>query len=687
MRSAPSFLLLLASANLSALPLAPLHLVPSAILRPSGRPVPELRNEPARLDGEAPDGSKVIIPLVHSSVEVEVRGVVATTQVVQRYENKGSQPLEAVYTFPLPHDASVYDLEITVANRVIRSVVKEREEARRTYEAARSNGQRAALMDEERPNIFTMHVANIMPQDRVDIRLRYVEPLAWEGGRIRLVLPTTIGPRFIPSDTVLQADGTVTYAVKDAALISPPIAVTCGGAGHDVSLKLTVDLGVPIEVSSPTHALRGGASGLQWTVALADGEVIPNRDIVIDVDQLESAQPRTALFLSAAEGEDTHFLLVAYPPASSSPEEAPPMEWMFLVDVSGSMSGTSMDQARQSMAQALDRIRPKDRFNIITYSSDYTSMAPEALAGTAENLATARDFVSRMQANGGTVMLPALEHLMAMKTESRWLRCIVLMTDGDLGNEQGIFQALQARLGSARLYTVAVGTAPNHHLATRMAELGRGSFTHIANGAEIEMQMRALLNRVQAPALTDVQLAFDGVTAEQRFPTQTPDLLLGSPLRVFGVLHGRKGSLTIHARKGEKPWRHKVEIDVATATFHPAITTLWARQMLDAQLAAYHADPSAQVDRRREIVTQAIRYNLVTPFTSRIAVEELVVNPGGDQASTHVPVEFPEGWDRAKVLGENPKTGTADAFLQLVGWLCLLAGISLWLVRQRRLRL
>ena len=630
------------------------------------------------------------VPLVHTDAAVDVRGLVAATTVTQQYVNKTNEPIEAVYVFPLPHDAAVYDMEIRIGNRVIRSVIKEREEAKRTYEAAKSEGKRAALVEEERPNIFTASVANLMPGDHVDVRLRYVEALRWEESRLRLVFPMVVGPRYITGTQAVGHEGTGwaadSDAVPDASRITPPVRNPETRPGHDISLAVDLDAGFEFaSIKSVSHEINVHrlADGRQH-VDLASGTTLPNKDFVLEVQQAESAQPKAALFLSPEkESGETHFLLTAFPP-TVQPTKRVPLEMLYLIDVSGSMSGTSIQQAREALLQALDRLTPADRFGIVAFNHSYYEFASQPLAASSENVAAARGYVERLEASGGTEMLPALLHVMQKAETGGYLRHIVLLTDGDLGNEEQIFAALRQDLGGARLYTVAIGSAPNFFLATKMAQFGRGSFTHIADISEIREQMGRLLETIESPVLTDVGLSFEGIELAEVYPQRLPDLFLRQPLLVFGrISQGRKGTVRLTARAGDQPFETSIPFDVSAASFHPGITTLWARQRVEDLTDHWReADEDARASIRASLIAHAIRYHLVTRFTSLVAVEELVANVGGESRTVPVPTELPAGMQMDKVFGA-PATGTADAFLERLGVILLLIGLVMSIALRR----
>jgi Ca-activated chloride channel family protein len=352
---------------------------------------------------------------------------------------------------------------------------------------------------------------------------------------------------------------------------------------------------------------------------------------------------------------------------------------LYLIDVSGSMAGTSITQARAALLQALDRLGPNDRFGILAFNHQYYEFAPEPLTASSDNIAAARHFVQHLEAGGGTEMLPALLHVMTKPETSGYLRNIVLLTDGDLGNEEQIFSALRANLGGARLYTVAIGSAPNFFLASKMAQFGRGTFTHIADIGEVGQQMGHLLETIESPVLTDVKLTFEGVEVTEVYPQRAPDLFLRQPLVIYGrIWKGRSGRVRLTARAGDQPYEADFDFDAKTAMFHPGITTLWAMKRVEDLMDQWReSSEDARSGIRATLIAHAIRYRLVTQFTSLVAVEEVVANTTG--ASTTVPVatELPAGMEMDKVFGA-PATGTADAFFEALGVVLLIVSFMLW---------
>ncbi len=650
----------------------------------------DLRSDPGEgcLIYKSPvSGSYETVPLLHTDAALDVRGLVASATVTQQYANSSGTPIEAVYVFPLPHDAAVYDLEIRIGNRVIRSVIHEREQAKRVYEQAKSEGKRAALLEQERPNIFTASVANIMPGDQIAIRLRYVQSLKWEDGKIRLEFPMVVGPRYIPGTEATGHQGTGwaldTNRVADASRITPSVRNPQTRTGHDISISVDLDPGFTTSsVASISHDVKADtlAHGKQH-VELVGRATIPNRDFVLEIEQAQTRETNASLFLSmGGDTGETHFLLSAFPPAVQ-PVQRMPVEMLYMIDVSGSMQGTSIEQARAALLQALDRLRPSDRFGILQFSSGYSEFAPAPLAPTPQHVQIAREYVNGLRAGGGTEMLPALIHLMQKPTIPGYLRHIVLLTDGDLGNEDEIFAAMHQNLGGARLYTVAIGSAPNLYLATKMAQFGRGTFTHIADINEIEKQMTGLFEKIESPVLTDLKISFEGVDVEDVYPQRLPDLFSGQPVQIYGrVTKGRHGVAHLTGRAGDEVIDKAIPFDTGAAVFHPGITTVWARQKVEELMDGWpKADEAGQQEIRSNVIAHAIRYRLVTKFTSLVAVEEKIVNPGGQSNTTAVPSELPAGW-QMEGIWSVPATGTSDAFYRMLGAVLFLIGLAVFIV-------
>ncbi len=509
---------------------------------------------------------------------------------------------------------------------------------------------------------------------------------------MRLTFPLVVGPRYVPRPGGPSADAPA--ADLDTPLPGGAVGETTtdgrAAAGHDVSLKVRLEAGVDLQgASSPSHRVRTRAAENGATVVeLADESVRPNRDFVLEYRLAPPRGPRAALFVSPAQERasatdpaERAFLLTAFPPQADTAAPRPPLEMVFLVDVSGSMSGTSIEQARAALLQALERLTPDDRLHVVAYNHGFFHFRPQPLPATADTLAAARRFVAGLTADGGTEMLPALQSILALPPTPGYLRHIVLLTDGCLGNEEQIFAALKSDLGEARLFTVAIGSAPNHYLAANMAQFGRGSFTAITDLSEIRAQMARLLDQISSPVLTDLRLTWQGLTAVDVLPARLPDLFRGQPLLVHGRLIGDgPGTLIVEGRVGSAGFRQEIAVDPRAARFHPGLTTLWARAQVDELMDLWREAPegSERDARRADVVALAIRHHLVTRFTSLVAVEDTPAHSQGEPQTTRVPAELPAGWQADQVLGANPQGGTADLFLEALG-VTLLAAAALLL--------
>jgi Ca-activated chloride channel family protein len=496
-----------------------------------------------------------------------------------------------------------------------------------------------------------------------------------------------VGPRYIPGGSPSGASGTGwsrdTDQVPDASRITPPVRHPASRPGHDIAISVRLDLGLKSgEISSPSHPIDVWTDDAGSTVVrLAERKALPNRDFVLEARPTTLDVAGTALFVSRpAEAEGGHFMLVAYPPAEPAPENRLPLERIFVIDVSGSMAGTSIEQAKAALHLALSRMVEADRFAIVAFNNSFSAFLPSPVPATASNLAAAHEFVAGLRANGGTEMLPALESAMAMPASEAHLRNIVLLTDGCLGNEEQVFASVKRNLGAGRLHVVAIGSAPNHFLAAKLAQYGRGTMTHITDASEVGSQMEALLGRIDRPVLADIDLDFGDLEVDDVFPKKMPDLFAREPLLVFGRITGSgEGSVTVSGTTGGGRQERELPVTLAHAPFHPGVTTLWARAKLDHLMETWRdaRDEDEKGSARAAVVAIAIQHHLVTAFTSLVAVEQEIVNPDGDPESHAVPTEMPKGWKMDKVFATNPATGTSDLFLEGLGVLLLLLGGAL----------
>jgi Ca-activated chloride channel family protein len=629
------------------------------------------------------------LPGLSTEVNINIEGMVATATVDQVFSNPSENPIEAVYVFPLPQNAAIYDMKMLVNDRLIQGLIKERKEARATYDKAKKEGKRAGLTEQERPNVFTNSVANIMPGDRIMVRLQYVERLAYEDGLFRLRFPMVVAPRYIPGTVVRGYEGTGwafdTEMVSDASRITPPVVPPGMRSGNMVSLKADVRAGLPLaHISSVSHDIDISEKGDIHEVVLKRDEVIPNRDFVLEYGIEAGKEPKAALFASS-KGDDDYFMLMAVPPVEMDTRHEVSQEMIFVIDVSGSMAGASIKQAKSALIRALSDLGPEDYFNIIAFESSYDTMESGPVPASQGNVDEGIDYVRALRAGGGTEAQSALQNALTMFHRPDTVKMIVFITDGSVGNESDLISLVNSYIGNSRLFTVGIGSAPNGHLLEKVSQSGRGTFTYISNTGEVEKKMGLLLSKIEKPALIDLVLDIPEET--EIFPAPIPDLFEGQPLVVFGKTKDiSKQSTTLTGKTPEGYFRLHLPLDPDNARVDPAIPTLWARSKIADFMDEYRL---GNKEVKEDIIKLAIEHRLLTKFTSFVAVEQKIVNPGGSQSLSAIPTELPQGWEFDRVFGETqsmkmaalPQTASKMPYAALAGILLLSAGLILLFFR------
>ena len=513
------------------------------------------------LHSDIAPGSR-LAPTIDTQVKIHVAGMVGRTRVVQRFANPTDEWVEGVYVFPLPERAAVDTLRMVIGERVIEGQIREREEARKTYEKAKREGKKASLLEQERPNIFTISVAQIGPGEEVRIELEYQEDLRYDRGRFGLRFPMVVGPRYIPGLAAATTEvafsgngwGNGTDVVPDAGRITPP--VLSPGARHQnpVELSVELDVGMPLtQIESPSHRLQvRQQAGFRYDVTLPD-EVSADRDFVLGWSPVVKEAPSAALFTEEIEG-DRYVLLMLIPPHQEGETSRIPRETIFVIDTSGSMHGTSIEQACSALLLALDRLRPEDAFNVIQFNSATSKLFTSPVPASPSSVEQARRFVRGLGANGGTEMLSALTEAFSQTSpdEAARVRQVIFITDGSVGNEDELFSYIHERLADRRLFTVGIGSAPNSHFMTRAAQFGRGTFTFIGTAQEVSGKMGDLFKKLESPILSHLELRFEDENAEV-WPKRVPDLYLGEPL-VVAARVTRDSGLDVRGSRGEQPW-------------------------------------------------------------------------------------------------------------------------------------
>ena len=642
-----------------------------------------------------------------TDMDVTVTGQVARVRVTQAFRNTSPSWVEATYLFPLPQDGAVDSLKMVVGQRVIVGHVEKRAAARATYEKAKTRGQRAGLVEQQRPNMFTTNVANVGPGETVLIAIEYQAPIAAANGTFRLRLPLVVGPRYVPPHTLTSA-----AAVADAgAVTSAPVLDPKVGSGFNpTSIVVHLKPGfAAANLISRYHRVAVSGSDLDRTIRLVSDSVPADRDFELDW-RSATATPTLGLFRERSAAAD-YVMATIMPPSDLSMLPIPPREMVFVIDNSGSMGGASMQEAKASLIHALGTLRPQDHFNVIRFDDTMTQLFVRSVAATPDAVTQAKRFAEQLEASGGTEMLPALKAALAdaaASGDAATLRQIVFLTDGEISNEQEMLATLARDGGRSHVFLVGIGSAPNDYLMSRMATVGRGTYTHVGTPDEVAAKMMPLLDLLQHPAVQNLTVELEGGALDLT-PRLLPDIYAGEPLVLVGKTDHLSGTLTVSGTVGGRPWRQSVAL--ATALPSPAVAKLWARRRIDdieADRTLGKIEGDAADARIADIGLEA---GLVTSQTSLVAVDETPARSAGTPLMREdLPIDLPAGWDFDTLFGGAsgeaaarsmnlraahpaepsvplalPQTATGFVATIGKGLAMLLAGLSgLFLVRRRR---
>lgn len=628
--------------------------------------------------------------VLDSEFDIEVSGLLAETKLSRRFRNTSDDWREGVFVFPLPEKASVYGLTMTVGERTIVGEVQPKAEARKTYEKARSAGQSAANVEQQRPNLFTARVANIPPGETIGVELQYQQPVTYHAGQFELRVPTTLMPRYMPGQPLAGQPrewhggwALPSTQVPDADAISPFTvqADEVAATSHRADIRMTIDAGLPLaRVISPSHPLQTRLDG--QTVQVQSEQVLMDRDFVMRWQPLAGREPTAAVFHQRWQ-EDDYLLTMIVPGVNEA--EVLPRDLVFVIDTSGSMAGESIRQARSALQQGLATLTPDDRFNVIRFNNQTHALFMQPEAATANNLARARRYVANLQADGGTEMGPALERALATSASAgenagERVRQVVFITDGAVGNEAALFAQIRQQLGSQRLFTVGIGSAPNMHFMREAARWGRGLYTAIQDPADVSGPLQHLLSALEAPVLTDVRVQWPEQGGKvESFPARTGDLFRGEPL--IQVVRGTAPSGVVKV-SGQLPGgrRWAQSLDLQQAAPGRGLNRQWARQKIDHLLDSARVEGSEP--NKARVTELAVEHSLMSPYTSFVAVDEVPARPSGKTAETeHLPTLLPAG-SQAGML-RYPQTATLAPLFTALGLTGLMFTLAFGLLRRR----
>jgi len=626
------------------------------MVRSADRPVPA-----GALHIVDKEGVKGECPLKHTDVRAEVAGFLARVRVTQEFHNPLSERIEAVYVFPLSADAAVDEMTITAGERTIRGQIKTREEARQIYEKARAAGHLASLLDQERPNIFTQSVANLQPGETVKVQISYVEFLNYEDGRYQFVFPTVVGPRYVPRRPVAAAQGPEweadTDKVPDAARITPPITPEGTRAGHDISLTVVIDAGVPLgEVRSQLHEIDvDRRSAHQAEVRLKNRATIPNKDFILTYETAGS-EIADGLLWHATPTRGGFFSLILQPPHRVPAAKITPKELIFVIDTSGSQMGWPIEKAKETMEYCINHMNPDDTFQLLGFSDRVVKLFDRPQSNTEENRKKGLEFLATRTGQGGTELLEAVLTALQPPPTSERLRIVCFMTDGYVGDDMQVIDAVRRHVGSSRLFVYGVGNAVNRFLLDKMGETGRGAVEYVTLNMSGEAVARRFHDRIANPVLTDIQVEWEGLPVADVYPARIPDLFSARPLVIKGrYRHGGEGRVRLRGRVAGRPFQRELRVvlpDLEPA--HDVLATLWARARVDDLMSQDYSGiqrgrPLAHI--KDAITKTGLDFNLMTQYTSFVAVEERVVTEDGQPRTIRVPVEMPDGVSYDGIFG------------------------------------
>ena len=609
----------------------------------------------------------IVATRMNTEIDATVSGLVARVSVKQEFRNTGSNWVEGVYVFPLPDTAAVDRLRMHIGERFIEGEIREKEQAKKEYEAAKLSGKKASLVEQERANLFTTSVANIGPGETVSVEIEYLETLNVDEGTFSLRFPLTLTPRYIPGTPLPGRVGSGwspdTTEVRDASRVTPP--QVSRSHDHKITFHAKLNAGVPLEfIASRYHPITVNRSDDLYDIDLSETGVPMDHDLELTWKPVSDSSPRAMMFTEVRDDEP-HVLLMMLPPDDLSlPQQTMPRDLIFIIDTSGSMHGTSLDQAKRALIMALEGLTPVDEFNVIQFNSTTSTLFVNNVAASPVNIDVAKRYVAGLGANGGTEMRPALQKALSTPVSESHLRQIIFITDGSVGNEDALFTLIESQLGRARLFTVGIGSAPNSLFMRKAAEAGRGTFTFISALHEVNEKMGRLFRKLEHPQVTDISVEWPGGVIAETYPEIVPDLYAGEPIFVRARLSDEVRAsdiVTVRGNSATGSWGADLPVTISEPS--PGVAALWARakigDLMDGRRRGANED-----EVRQAVVGIAMAHHLVSKYTSLNAVDKTPVRPqSANLDSEQVPNLMPYGQSVEAIFG-FPATATgAGAYL------------------------
>lgn len=575
------------------------------------------------------------MPLKETSAEVNIAGVIADVVVKQVYVNSGKKTLEAIYIFPGSTRAAVYAMRMRVGERILTAKIDEREKARKDYEAAKQQGKTASLLEQQRPNVFQMNVTNILPGDTITVELQYTELLIPESGIYEFVYPTVVGPRY--------SNQPVATASASEFWVENPYTHSGEKPSYKFDINTTINAGMAIkEITCASHDVKVDFTGKTGaTVLLKDKEAYSgNRDYILKY-RLAGSMIESGVLLHKGEKEN-FFLAMLQPPQRVLPEQIPGREYIFIVDVSGSMYGYPIEISKKLLKDLIGNLRPTDKFNVLLFAGGNSVMSEKSIPATKENINKAIHLIENQQGGGGTELLPALNRALSLPKDENFSRTVVIATDGYVTVEKEAFDLIRSNLGNSNFFTFGIGTSVNRYIIEGMARMGNGEPFVVTKESEAAAKADKFREYIQTPVLTNVKVDFGKFEVYDVEPLNIPDVLAERPVLVFGKWKGEpKGTLKFTGITGEKNYEACLEVNSGLASAdNSALKYLWARQKI--MLLDDYGKFGSDQDLINQVTQLGLEYNLLTAYTSFVAIDS-VIRGDGKVIAVKQPLPLPEG--------------------------------------------
>ena len=595
------------------------------------------------------------LPLKSTHAEVHISGVIADVNVTQVYKNEGKKPIEAIYVFPASTKAAVYGMKMTIGERTITANIREREQARHEYNQAKQDGKSASLLEQHRPNVFQMNVANILPSDVIKVELKYTELLIPTDKVYKFAYPTVVGPRYVDQ----QSDDTGSAETWT----SNPYLRQGEPPTYMFNMSVHIAAGLPIkDIACTSHKTRidyksPSFANINLDPTESNGG---NRDFILKY-RLAGDKIQTGLLLFEGESEK-FFLLMMQPPKKVMKSQIPPREYIFIVDVSGSMHGFPLDISKKLLKDLIGNLRPTDRFNVLLFAGGSQLMAEQSLPATSQNITRAINTIEQQRGGGGTQLLPALQKALSLSKTEGFSRSIVIATDGFVSVEAEVFDMMRKNLGDANMFAFGIGSSVNRHLIEGMARIGMGEPFVITKPDQALITAKKFRKLIESPVLTGIKVDFGKFKAYDVEPPSIPDVLADRPVIVFGKWHGSPlGTISLQGYTGKHRFLKKIDVSKTKALeSNSALRYLWARHRI-ALLADYNR-LNKQDERVKEVTNLGLTYNLLTAYTSFVAVDTQIRVQDGQAVTVKQALPLPQGVSDYAVGGNRAFAGKAFSF-------------------------